>query len=165
MVFVRNGTATVGGTGYSTAGTIIHRIYHSGAWANYVYQVSSTFLTSANISDAAYGAGWNADTTNAPSKNAVYDEMELRAPKASPTFTGTTDVVRIDYDRAIGTVSVLGNLGATETFDWSTATNFTGTLDANITIDFLYVIRFIDDHIGIFKCFENSLPYSLGEGK
>lgn len=37
-VFVRNGTATVGGTGYSTAGTIIHRIFHSGAWANYVYQ-------------------------------------------------------------------------------------------------------------------------------
>jgi hypothetical protein len=34
-VFVRNGTATVGGTGYGTAGTIIRRVYHSGAWANY----------------------------------------------------------------------------------------------------------------------------------
>jgi hypothetical protein len=28
-------------------------------------------------------------TDVAPSKNAVYDEMELRAPKASPVFTGT----------------------------------------------------------------------------
>jgi hypothetical protein len=37
MVFVRNGTATVGGTAYSTAGTIIYRIYHSGAWANYKF--------------------------------------------------------------------------------------------------------------------------------
>lgn len=39
-VLVRNGTATVGGTGYSTAGTVIIRIFHSGSWANYVYQVS-----------------------------------------------------------------------------------------------------------------------------
>lgn len=36
-VTVRNGTATVGGTGYSTAGTVILRIFHSGSWANYVY--------------------------------------------------------------------------------------------------------------------------------
>lgn len=35
-VFVRNGTATIGGTGYSTAGAVIRRIYHSGAWATYV---------------------------------------------------------------------------------------------------------------------------------
>ena len=35
-VFVRNGTATVGGTAYSVAGTFIHRIFHSGAWVNYV---------------------------------------------------------------------------------------------------------------------------------
>lgn len=65
-------------------------------------------ITYANIragilSDTAYGAGWNADTTHAPSKNAVYDEMELRAPKASPSFTGTvtlptglTGVLRAD---------------------------------------------------------------------
>jgi hypothetical protein len=29
-----------------------------------------------SVSDAAYGAGWNGDTTNAPSKNAVYDKIE-----------------------------------------------------------------------------------------
>jgi hypothetical protein len=42
IVFVRNGTATVGGTGYSTAGTIIFRYYHSGAWANYAISSAST---------------------------------------------------------------------------------------------------------------------------
>jgi hypothetical protein len=41
VVFVRNGTATVGGTGYSTAGQIIRRVFHSGAWANYVYNAGS----------------------------------------------------------------------------------------------------------------------------
>jgi hypothetical protein len=35
-VFIRNGTGTVGGTGYSVAGTKITRIFHSGSWANYV---------------------------------------------------------------------------------------------------------------------------------
>jgi len=35
-VFIRNGTGTVGGTGYSVAGTQIRRIFHSGSWANYV---------------------------------------------------------------------------------------------------------------------------------
>ena len=35
--FVVNGTATIGGTAYSTAGAMVRRRYHSGAWANYVY--------------------------------------------------------------------------------------------------------------------------------
>ena len=36
VVFVRNGTATIGGTAYSTAGNIIYRFFHSGGWSNYV---------------------------------------------------------------------------------------------------------------------------------
>jgi hypothetical protein len=40
-------------------------------------------------SDTAYAGTWDGITTVAPSKNAVYDEMELRAPKSSPTFTGS----------------------------------------------------------------------------
>jgi hypothetical protein len=34
-VFVRNGTATIGGTTYSVAGSSIFRVYHSGSWSNY----------------------------------------------------------------------------------------------------------------------------------
>src|SRR3989338_10686848 len=33
-------------------------------------------LTSLNISDTVYGAGWDTDTTHAPSKNALYDKIE-----------------------------------------------------------------------------------------
>lgn len=36
-VFVRNGTATVGGTSYPTPGTIIKRSYFGGLWANHRY--------------------------------------------------------------------------------------------------------------------------------
>lgn len=49
----------------------------------------------------------------------------------------TTDDVTfsdITYTTAIGGVSALGNLGATEVIDWSTATHFTGTLDSDVTI-------------------------------
>lgn len=35
------------------------------------------------VSDTVYGAGWNGDTTTAPSKNAVYDKIE--------TLIGVTD--------------------------------------------------------------------------
>jgi hypothetical protein len=54
-VLVRNGTATVGGTAYSVAGTVIERVFHSGAWANYVYDtISSTAtLTNKTISGAS----------------------------------------------------------------------------------------------------------------
>jgi len=54
-LFVRNGTATIGGTAYSTAGTIIERIYHSGAWSNNVYRSAGNIL-SADISDATNAA-------------------------------------------------------------------------------------------------------------
>lgn len=44
-VKVLNGTATVGGTAYSTYGTIIERSYHSGAWqTNRVYINGPQFL-------------------------------------------------------------------------------------------------------------------------
>jgi hypothetical protein len=51
VVFVRNGTATVGGTGYSTAGQLIRRVFHSGAWANYLYWAST--IPTAGIADDA----------------------------------------------------------------------------------------------------------------
>lgn len=49
-VIARNGTATVGGTAYSTSGTIIERSYHSGAWANRVY--NETPVLGTNVSTA-----------------------------------------------------------------------------------------------------------------
>lgn len=47
-VIVRNGTATISGTGYSTAGSQIRRLFHSGAWGTYVDVLSND----ARLSDA-----------------------------------------------------------------------------------------------------------------
>lgn len=41
----------------------------------------------AKVSNTAYGAGWDGDTTVAPSKNAVYDIVETKAGLTSPSFT------------------------------------------------------------------------------
>jgi hypothetical protein len=61
------------------------------------------YLSPAYIVDTAYGAGWHTDTTHAPSKNAVYDEFELRATKLNAAFSGTftfptgfTGIIRAD---------------------------------------------------------------------
>lgn len=52
--------------------------------------------SSSIISDTAYNEStWNGVTTIAPSKNAVRDEFELRAPKASPVFTGVATIPAI----------------------------------------------------------------------
>jgi hypothetical protein len=55
MVFVRNGTATVGGTGYSTAGTVINRIFHSGAWANYTQGSTTLAIGTTPITGGTVG--------------------------------------------------------------------------------------------------------------
>lgn len=52
--------------------------------------------------DTAYASSWNANL-GTPTKNAVYDQMELKSPIASPTFTGT---VTIPTPFTLGAVSV-----------------------------------------------------------
>jgi len=82
-VLVRNGTATIGGTAYSVAGTLIRRVYHSGAWANYVY---SSALFGANV------ATFLATPSSANLAAAVTDETGTGALVfgTSPTLTTPT---------------------------------------------------------------------------
>lgn len=83
IVFVRNGTATVGGTGYSTTGTIIHRIFHSGAWANYVYQVSSTFAAASHTHTIANVTGLQTALDGKASALGADDNYVTDAEKAA----------------------------------------------------------------------------------
>jgi hypothetical protein len=71
-VFVRNGTATVGGVAYDTAGTTITRIFHSGSWKSYVsglgkvwtpaLTVDGTVITGATLSAASVSYNGNTGT-------------------------------------------------------------------------------------------------------
>lgn len=51
VVFVRNGTATIGGNTFSTSGNFIYRLFHSGAWALYPFGNINSLST---IFNAAY---------------------------------------------------------------------------------------------------------------
>lgn len=53
---------------------------------------------------------------------------------ASNVLASTVSADMVDYGRAVGLTSSLGNLGLTEELDWSSATHFTGTLDDDLTI-------------------------------
>jgi len=72
-VFVRNGTATVGGTGYSTAGTVINRIYHSGAWANYVSGSTTLAISTTPITGGTVGRVLFEGTGNVLQENSGYN--------------------------------------------------------------------------------------------
>lgn len=50
-----------------------------------VQNITDLIATGSNIHDDAYGSGWNGDTTDAPSRNAVYDKIETLLPTASYT--------------------------------------------------------------------------------
>jgi hypothetical protein len=61
--------------------------------AKQVKAIEDDYLTSANIDDTAYGAGWNGDT-NAPTKNAVYDILAsiISSISEANSFFGSTDI-------------------------------------------------------------------------
>jgi lysophospholipase L1-like esterase len=83
VVLVRNGTATVGGSAYSTAGTLIRRVFHSGGWANYSYQIASTFETPAG---AAAQIATHAAAADAHPVSGV-EGLSLIAPNLTDDFT------------------------------------------------------------------------------
>lgn len=51
----------------------------------------------ATVSDTAYSASWDGVTDVAPSKNAVFDKIELLAPKDDPVFTGVVSASEQPY--------------------------------------------------------------------
>jgi len=50
-VLIRNGTATIGGTAYANAGSIVRRVWHSGSYANYLYRDATAYATAAQGTD------------------------------------------------------------------------------------------------------------------
>lgn len=63
------------------------------------------------VSDTAYGSWWNGDTTNAPSKNAVYDKIETMMPwwAWATLFVSTPQIVT-----ASTVYTITHNLGVTQ---------------------------------------------------
>jgi hypothetical protein len=124
MVFVRNGTATVGGTAYSVAGTIINRVYHSGAWANYTSGSTALIIGTTPITSGTVGrilfegagnvlqqnSGYNFDTATGSQiiGGATARGTRLTLVNAVDTLASKTLVIRNAADSS-ETFSITGN--------------------------------------------------------
>lgn len=77
-----------------------------------VSTAAATAALAAAISDTAYGSGWNAVTTIAPSKNAVYDIISTLPTSAFTTIavSGQDNVVA---DSAADTLTLVAGSGIT----------------------------------------------------
>jgi len=86
VVIVRNGTATIGGVAYSTAGQQIRRIYHSGGWATYAD------LTEAALA-AATGKATPVDADTVPLTDSAASNVlkrlpgQISRPRSKPILT------------------------------------------------------------------------------
>ena len=124
-VLVRNGTATVGGTAYATAGTFIRRVFHSGAWANYVNQAALGF-TAENVANKSTNVNTDqASDTKYPSVKAVYDWATNLLSGKQDTLVNQTNI------KSINGSSVLGSGDLTVSDSTKIAKNVAATYTTN----------------------------------
>jgi hypothetical protein len=104
QVYVRNGTATIGGVGYSVAGSVIWRVFHSGAWATYFQSAfndaTSSIQTQLNSKITFFASGADG-TASSGTSNTISISVLIPAN----TFA-LDDVIRINHRvRATGTTA------------------------------------------------------------
>lgn len=80
-------------------------------------------LTILNINDTAYGASWDADTTHAPSKNAVYDALNALPAVHDAVTLGTANGLSLSTQQLSLALASTSTTGALSDTDWDTFNN------------------------------------------
>lgn len=127
-VFVRNGTAVIGGTSYG-ANSLVFRLFHSGAWSNFVQQNTNT--GDETQSSILSKLGWwsihettagtaTSGTSNTISKSIQIPDFDsiLKLEKVTCIKTGTNAVFRCriylsEVDNNIGGTAILLGVAST----------------------------------------------------
>jgi hypothetical protein len=107
-------------------------------------KIEAVVAGAAAVSDTVYGSGWDGDTTNAPSKNAVYDKIETLQPldadlTAIAALSGTNTLYYRSGANTWGAVTIGSNL----TFSGGTlsaASGGTGTGGTGTTLGAVYAM-------------------------
>jgi hypothetical protein len=81
-------------------------------------------LTSLNIDDTVYGVAWDTDTTHAPSKNAVYDQMQAMIVGGhNPVTLGTANGLSLATQVLSLALASTSTTGALSDTDWDIFNN------------------------------------------
>ena len=147
-VFVRNGTATVGGTAYATAGTTIRRVYHSGAWANYS---GSGSVAIGDVTGLGTGVA-TALAVNTGSAGAFVTLNGALGTPSSGTVTNLTGTASININGTVGATTPASGAFTTIT---ASGASITGT---SATASFSSLRT--NSGTGIFICLDGS--YNTG---
>lgn len=121
VVYVRNGTATIGGTGYAV-GSLVFRVFHSGAWSTREYKSNLTI-------DATPTNG----SANAVQSDGVFDALALKlnlnrfVSQTKTSITGVTGESNICSFKIDG-----GAYASTDGFKFD-FTQYKGTTGSTIT--------------------------------
>lgn len=124
-VLVRNGTATIGGTAYSTVGQLLWRVYHSGAWATYQL-TTQTQLDNRPILISTATASTTATIDFTLSSS--YKSFEIRCISVVPSTDNVGMWIRISTDG--GSTFLSGASDYAYQRSILSGTTYTGTLTA-----------------------------------
>ena len=114
----------------------------------------SGYVTSSIINDTAYGSGWDADTTHAPTKNAVYDKissMDTAISWKQATLVSGTNIKTVNSNSLLGNgnISLYSTITVTLTSAWWSSSTQTVTatgVTASNTVIVSPVPANIDDY-------------------
>jgi len=134
IVFVRKGTATVGGVGYSTAGTVIRRIYHSGAWANY---------TGTSVDVNTIGVAINGAASATPNDTDLVMSVDTSVAKKN-TWTQIKAFLKTYFDTVYTTTSAVASQITTAISGKEDASNKSSSYTASSTTTYANTKALVD---------------------
>lgn len=91
-VIVRSWTATVWWTAYSTAGTMIKRIYNSWAWVNYTYTTTVTSIV---------GITWTTAQFNTALTDWDFATLAWTETLTNKTISGASNTITVDWTNTV----------------------------------------------------------------
>jgi hypothetical protein len=106
-------------------------------------QLATTEYVDSKVTDAIA----DAETNLAPTQNAVFDALALKAPLASPTFTGTVTIPTVDINSGTIDNTIIGATTAVA----GSFTNLSATGTVSLSNDAIQTAEIQDDQVTVAK--------------
>ena len=100
-VYVRDGSAIIGGVTYGE-GSLIYRYYYASVWTSKNYNIALSDILTTTITDG--------DTTHAPDGNAVFDALALKENSANKQNSLTTDGTGVKFPTVDAVNTAISNV-------------------------------------------------------